>query len=265
MKDEFGWLHMRSVPGAVATGFRDKLESARHSSVARFAGSIFQGCAIPGLRSSRHIGTRSPGATLMPSLRGWLNKLVQVELTVKGPLILTRGYTHAAAPRLVEGSKIMTDIAKDFIAESRSFLSSDYLPKIERCLEGLSDEDVWWRANEESNSIGNLLLHLDGSTRGWIINVAGGANSPRDRQQEFDERGRIPRTELIARLKQTLAEADEVLARLDGATLLERRQTPWKEVTLLWAVYHAVEHFSMHTGQIIILAKMRSRELRLSD
>ncbi|MEP6743135.1 MAG: DinB family protein [bacterium] len=159
----------------------------------------------------------------------------------------------------------MMDIAKDFIAESRSFLSSDYLPKIESCLEGLSDEDVWWRANEESNSIGNLLLHLEGSTRAWIVNVTGGSNSPRDRQQEFDERERIPRAELMARLKQTLVEADEVLARLDGATLLERRQTPWKEVTLLLAVYHAVEHFSMHTGQIIMLAKMRSGAVKLSD
>src|SRR5712692_7650055 len=67
----------------------------------------------------------------------------------------------------------MTDIAKHFIAQSRGFLSSDYLPKIERCLEVLSDEDVWWRANEGSNSIGNLLLHLEGSTRTWIIGVIG--------------------------------------------------------------------------------------------
>lgn len=160
----------------------------------------------------------------------------------------------------------MTDIAKQFIADSRAFLSSDYLPKIERCLEALNDEDIWWRANEGSNSIGNLLLHLEGSTRTWIMNVAGGSHSPRDRQQEFDEREQIPRAELMARLKQTLAEADEVLARIDSEVLLERRQTPWEDVTVLWAVYHAVEHFAMHTGQIIMLAKMRSEEnLRLSD
>ena len=55
-----------------------------------------------------------------------------------------------------------SDIAKHFIAQSRGFLSSDYLPQIERCLAVLSDEDVWWRANQGSNSIGNLLLHLEG-------------------------------------------------------------------------------------------------------
>ncbi len=160
---------------------------------------------------------------------------------------------------------MMTDIAKHFIAQSRGFLSSDYLPKIERCLEVLSDEDVWWRANEGSNSIGNLLLHLEGSTRAWIIGVAGGSHNPRDRQQEFDEREQIPRAELIYRLRQTLTEADGVLARLDVEVLLERRQARGEEVTVLLAVYHAVEHFSMHTGQIIMLAKMRSGDLRLPD
>jgi uncharacterized damage-inducible protein DinB len=159
----------------------------------------------------------------------------------------------------------VNEIARRFIAESRSFLTSEYLPKIETCLEVLSDEDVWWRPNDASNSIGNLLLHLDGSTRTWILAVAGGSHIARDRQQEFDERDQIPRAKLVARLKQTIGEADQVLARLDPEALLERRQSPWEEVTLLWAVYHAVEHFSMHTGQIIMLAKMRSGDLRLSS
>ncbi len=160
----------------------------------------------------------------------------------------------------------MADIAKLFIAESRAFLSSNYLPKIERCLEVLSDEDVWWRANEGSNSIGNLLLHLEGSTRTWVMGVAGGSRVERDRQREFDEREQIPRAELMSRLRRTLAEADEVLSRLDAGALPERRQTASEEVTVLWAVYHAVEHFAMHAGQIIMLAKMRSEEnLKLSD
>jgi uncharacterized damage-inducible protein DinB len=160
---------------------------------------------------------------------------------------------------------VTTDLAKHFIAQSRDFLSSDYLPKIERCLEVLSDEDVWWRANEGSNSIGNLLLHLEGSTRAWIVGVAGGFQSPRNRQQEFDERQRVPRAELMSRLRQTLTEAEGVLARLDVEVLLERRQARGEEVTVLRAIYHAVEHFSMHTGQIIMLAKMRSGNLRLPD
>ena len=160
----------------------------------------------------------------------------------------------------------MTDIAKNFIAESRSFFSSEYLPKLRRCLQILTDEDVWWRPDERSNSIGNLLLHVEGSTRTWILSVAGDSHQPRNRQQEFDEREQIPRAQLIARLEKTLADADEVLARLDSEVLLQLRKSPWDEVTVLRAVYHAVEHFSMHTGQILMLTKMRAREeLKLSD
>jgi len=159
----------------------------------------------------------------------------------------------------------MTDTAKEFIAQSRAFLRSDYLPKIERCLEALSDEDVWWRPTEGSNSIGNLLLHLEGSTRMWIVDVAGGSKSPRNRQQEFDERRQIPAAELIGRIRRMLAEADDVLDRLSPESLLERRQSPLEETTVFWAIYHAVEHFAMHTGQIIMLAKMRSQGLQLTD
>jgi len=160
----------------------------------------------------------------------------------------------------------MCDITIQFIAEARKYLTSSYLPKIERCLDELSDEDVWWRAGEASNSIGNLLLHLNGSTRTWIVSVAGNSPSERDRQGEFDEREQIPRAEFIARLKQTLAETDAVLANLTPEQMLERRQSPWGEVTVLGAVFHAVEHFSMHAGQIFMLTKMRAaKDLNLSD
>jgi len=152
------------------------------------------------------------------------------------------------------------DLAENFIASARSYLTSDYLPKIERCLERLTDEDVWWRAGEESNSVGNLLLHLDGSTRMWVVSGIGRAPDLRERQQEFDARAPVPRAELLARLKATISEVDEVLARADAATLSERRQIRDMNVTGLEAIFHAVEHFSMHTGQIILLTKLRTGE-----
>lgn len=160
----------------------------------------------------------------------------------------------------------MTDVAEDFVARARSYLSESYLPKIEQCLAALTDEQVWGRPGPESNSIGNLMLHLQGSTRMWIISGVGGAPDRRDRQREFDERSTIPRAELLARLRATLAEADEVLARLDTRRLLERRQIRDYDVTVLEAVFHAVEHFAMHAGQIFALAKMvTGKDLRLTD
>jgi uncharacterized damage-inducible protein DinB len=150
----------------------------------------------------------------------------------------------------------MTEVAEAFISQARSLLSHDYLPKIERCLEKLSDDEVWWRANPESNSIGNLLLHLAGNARQWITSGLGAEADQRVRQVEFDERSTIPRGELLARLDETLKEVDGVLARLDPASILERRRIQGHDVTVLYAILHVVEHFSMHTGQIILITKM---------
>jgi uncharacterized damage-inducible protein DinB len=148
------------------------------------------------------------------------------------------------------------DTAQAFIAKARSLFGEEYLPKIERCLEKLSDEEVWWRANEESNSIGNLLLHLAGNARQWIACGVGGQVDERVRQQEFDERRLLSRGELLARIKDTLAEVDGVLASFDVTRILEQRRIQGCDVPVLDAVFHVVEHFAMHTGQIIFLTKM---------
>ncbi len=158
------------------------------------------------------------------------------------------------------------DIAQAFIEQSRSLLQTANLPRIERCLERLSDEEVWWRPNDESNSIGNLLLHLSGNVRQWIVSGLGGREDARVRQEEFDERRVLPRAELLRRLKETLFEADSVLAAIEPAQLLESRRIQGDEVTMLEAIYHVVEHFSMHTGQIILLAKaLKNEDLRFYD
>lgn len=149
------------------------------------------------------------------------------------------------------------DITTDFLSRSRALLARDYLPLIEQSVNGLDADDVWWRPHERANAIGNLLLHLDGSTRAWILGVAGGAVVERDRQWEFDTRTPLPLPDLLARLRATLAAADAVLARLDTPDLLVEKTFRGEDVTVLWAVYHAVEHFSMHTGQIVTLAGLR--------
>jgi uncharacterized damage-inducible protein DinB len=152
------------------------------------------------------------------------------------------------------------------LTDARALLRSSYLSKIERCLDVLGEDDIWWRVNDASNSIGNLMLHLDGSTRMWILRVAGGRQVVRDRDAEFSARGPLAKSALLARLRSTLAEVDEVLATLNEETLLERRPSTQGEVTVLWAVLHGVEHFAMHTGQIITLTKLRTGSaLRLAD
>ncbi len=148
------------------------------------------------------------------------------------------------------------EIARAFIFRARAFLLSDYLPKIERCLEQLTDDQIWARPNAESNSIGNLILHLCGNSRQWIISGLGNQPDQRTRDAEFAQRGGSAKEELVSKLRATLAGVEAVLTSLDSATLLEKRIIQGKEVDVLEAIFHVTEHFSMHTGQIIFLTKL---------
>lgn len=150
----------------------------------------------------------------------------------------------------------MDDVSMSFVQEARRLLMEEYLPKIERCLENLSDEQVWWRPTPESNGIGNLLLHLSGNARQWIVCGLGGEADERQRQTEFDAREGIPRAELLGKLKKTLADVNDVLARFDPARLLNEYPIQGTKATALAAIFHVTEHFSMHTGQIILLTKL---------
>lgn len=116
----------------------------------------------------------------------------------------------------------MNETGESFIASARAYFTEDYLPKIERSLELLTDEQIWWRANPQSNSIGNLLLHLSGNVRQWIVCGIGEAADNRDRDSEFAQRETIPREELLGGLKQNLKEVDAVLAKFDPGKLLEK-------------------------------------------
>jgi len=157
-----------------------------------------------------------------------------------------------------------SDVAAAFVAESRRRLRREYLPKIRRATRSLRVADVWWRPNPASNSIGNLLLHLDGNVRQWVVHGIGGASDIRRRDAEFEAARGAGAAALVRRLATTLAAADAVLARLDSTALLRRRTIQGYRITTLQAVYHVVEHFAGHTGQILYIAKARlDRDLAL--
>jgi uncharacterized damage-inducible protein DinB len=146
----------------------------------------------------------------------------------------------------------------EFVHQSRRYLKEEFLPKIRRALDGLALEDIWWRPNEESNSIGNLILHLAGNARQWVVAGIGGAPDLRERQAEFDRREGLTGEELLDLLSEALQEVDAVLAELPQESLHEERVIQGLPNTVLGALYHVVEHFSMHTGQIIYIAKLHS-------
>ena len=150
-----------------------------------------------------------------------------------------------------------SNVPAEFIQASRTLLAEDYMPKLRKMVGMLSEDDVWWRPNEASNSVGNMLLHMCGNLRQWIISGAGDAPEERDRPSEFSEKGPIPKAELIAKVEVTIADVDRVLADLREDSLVDRVSVQRFDVTRLHAVYHSIEHFSYHLGQIAYVAKLR--------
>jgi uncharacterized damage-inducible protein DinB len=127
------------------------------------------------------------------------------------------------------------------------------LARIETCAGQLDETQIWWRAGENANSVGNLCLHLAGNVRQWIVHGVGGAADVRERDGEFEARGGLRRGELLARLRGTVEEALTVIAAQQDLLRMVKPQT--YEVTVLEAIYHVVEHFAQHTAQIIYATK----------
>ncbi len=145
-----------------------------------------------------------------------------------------------------------------FIECCRTKLRKEYLPKIEDCLKNLSDDDIWWRAYETNNSIGNLMLHLAGNIRQWVVQHLGGKEFQRERDKEFSERTHIPKQELIAHLRSAVLDVDEVLAAFPMEKLLSTYEIQKYNVTAMEAILHITEHFSYHVGQIVYITKQRT-------
>jgi uncharacterized damage-inducible protein DinB len=132
--------------------------------------------------------------------------------------------------------------------------------RIETCLGRLSAEQIWTRATENENAIGNLVLHLCGNVRQWIVAGVGEQPDIRQRDTEFAARAGGGAGELLGRLRTAVDEAIAVIESLTPERLTERRTIQKYEGTVLEAVYHVVEHFSMHTGQIIFATKLLTGE-----
>jgi uncharacterized damage-inducible protein DinB len=147
------------------------------------------------------------------------------------------------------------DVAALFLKFSREKLVGQYWTRLRAAVEPLSEEQVWWRPNEASNSIGNLVLHLNGNVRQWLVDSFSGRDDGRDRPAEFAAAGGMTAGELLARLGATIDEADKVLGRLTAEELLAPYTIQGYHVRGLDAVYQVVEHFGLHYGQITYIAK----------
>jgi uncharacterized damage-inducible protein DinB len=154
----------------------------------------------------------------------------------------------------------LTGASGKFLDLSAYFLSKELLPRVEGAVQQLSEEDLWWRPNEASNSVGNLLLHMAGNLRQWVVHGVGGEEDARVRNEEFSSRGGVSKTEALDLLRSAVADAGRTLARLDASTLASDLTIQGLSVSGMEAIYHAVEHFSMHAGQIFLLTKLKTEQ-----
>jgi uncharacterized damage-inducible protein DinB len=134
------------------------------------------------------------------------------------------------------------------------------LSRIRDCLGKLSPDEIWARGHENENAIGNLVLHLTGNVRQWIVSGVGSAPDTRARDAEFAARGGMSTPELLGRLASAVQEAIAVLGNVTPERMTQHVTIQKYDVTVMEAVFHVVEHFAEHTGQIIFATKMLTGE-----
>jgi uncharacterized damage-inducible protein DinB len=151
---------------------------------------------------------------------------------------------------------VSPELGRALLDEARERLVKGFPAQVEACLDLLTDDQIWWRANDGSNSVGNLVLHVCGSSRHFIGRGLGGSDYRRDRPREFSERGPLPKDDLKRLVRETAEETGRVLSGLDPERLLEVGDRAGEPFTALALVQRTSHHWAVHTGQIVYAAKM---------
>jgi uncharacterized damage-inducible protein DinB len=150
-------------------------------------------------------------------------------------------------------------LEQDFLTNAADKLAEN-MGRIETCVAKLPADWLWARDSENENAVGNLLLHLDGNLRQWILSGIGGAPDRRDRPGEFSARSGTTASMLVTNLGAAVHDAVTVIRTLPHRRLVEAVTIQGYEASVLAAIFHVVEHFSGHTYQIILLTKRATHE-----
>ena len=153
------------------------------------------------------------------------------------------------------------NLVKEFIEESIDRIDQN-TPKIFKCLNELEEADIWRRHNNESNSVGNLILHLCGNITQYIISSLGGEEDTRERHKEFSTTDGYSKIELSGKLDSTIEKAKDIIKNIDSENLLRKRYVQGFLLSGMGIIIHVVEHYSYHTGQIAFWTKLlKSKDL----
>jgi len=128
--------------------------------------------------------------------------------------------------------------------------------QIRSCVEQLSEEQLWWRPNEQSNSVGNLVLHMSGSMRHYLCRAIGGFEYQRNRAAEFAERGPVPKPQLLDIWDETIRQAAETFDALNPSRLMSESTEPAYYATIFEDIFGVAMHLATHMGQIVYVTKL---------
>lgn len=147
---------------------------------------------------------------------------------------------------------ILKTIQKDFL----KYMKAESLSRVEKCFSFLSEEDVWLRPNKSSNSMANIVIHLNGNIRQYIISGLGNTKDTRNRTMEFSIREGFSKAELLHVFEATIEEACKVVMDLKSEQLIKTYEIQGFDMTGISVLLHVIEHCSYHVGQITYFTKM---------
>lgn len=147
-------------------------------------------------------------------------------------------------------------LCKQIVASFKEHVFDESFDRLKRCIDHLTEKEIWYSHNEHINSVGNLILHLCGNARQYIISGIGGAKDNRKRQEEFDSKNVTEKAALKQMLDDLKVDLMPVLEQIEPTTLIEVRKVQGFEKSVLSILIHVIEHFSYHTGQVTYLVKL---------
>jgi len=215
-----------------------------------------------GRLSHKHIGTEHLLLGFMREEKCFAAEILE-ERGLRLPAIREelRRMSHESVQRVMQAEITLSTNFLD-VSCRRLGQMTEYLTA---CVTKLTDEQIWQRHGAYENAVGNLVLHLCGNARQWILHGVGGAPDVRERDKEFSAEGGMSGAELIALFAATMEEAKAVIAAVPAERMVERITPQGRDVTVLEAIYQVVGHVQQHVGQIILVTKqMLGRDLDLT-
>jgi uncharacterized damage-inducible protein DinB len=145
---------------------------------------------------------------------------------------------------------------KLFIEDIRRRLFEENQARIHKCLDLISEEQLWYRNNENVNSVGNLILHLCGNITQYICSGILREKDERVRDKEFVPNQALSISQVLSILDHTLENIDQKLDKITPEMLLTNYEVQGFSENGTSILVHVTEHFSYHVGQITYLIKM---------